>query len=106
MKKIIRILESDSDYWKVFAFIIVMHTLSGYNNNLLSFGLNLMHGNLFINALMITLAELTAHLWSFFKSNAKKPIEVYRNQLICVLAISILAAVIVVVPKVLWSELT
>lgn len=51
---------------KILTFIIVMHVLSGYNNNLISFGLNMLHGNIFINALMITLAEIPAQIWTMF----------------------------------------
>ena len=54
---------------KIITFVLIMHTITHFNNNLISFGMNLIHGDLFINAAMISIAELSALFWTLLSSS-------------------------------------
>jgi hypothetical protein len=79
LPKLVRIIKSERTFMTVLNFIILMHCISGFNNNLIWFGLNLIHGNIFINAIMISLAEITALIISHFFTYTRKAKIVYYN---------------------------
>jgi hypothetical protein len=77
--KVMRIIKSERTFMSTLNFIIMMHCISGFSNNLIFFGLNMLHGNIFINAMMITLAEITALVVSRYISYTRRVQEVYYN---------------------------
>ena len=75
--KLVRNVKTERKFFSNLKFMIFIYSISTINNYLLYYGLNLAYGNIYVNAFMISFAEVTGLVFSCFFDKVSEKYELY-----------------------------
>lgn len=66
LKKILKALKATKEFTRTLPFMVMMTCINGFSTCLIHFGLNNLHGDIFMNGLVLSVADLSAYAFSLY----------------------------------------